>query len=55
MARYHACTGAFSENDPIRTRYDDAIKTLKEIAKAQSVLVMLQLVSLSQLKPPQIM
>ncbi|MDC5071484.1 gp436 family protein [Acinetobacter baumannii] len=33
MARYHACTGAFSENDPIRTRYDDAIKTLKEIAK----------------------
>ncbi|MBT8175031.1 gp436 family protein [Acinetobacter baumannii] len=33
MARYHVCTSAISENDPIRTRYEDAIKTLKEIAK----------------------
>lgn len=33
MARYHACTGAISENDPIKTRYDNAVKSLKEIAK----------------------
>lgn len=33
MARYHACTGAMSDNDPIQTRYDNALKTLKEIAK----------------------
>ncbi|MCU4455339.1 DUF1320 domain-containing protein [Acinetobacter pittii] len=33
IARYHACTGAMSENDPIKTRYENAIKTLKEIAK----------------------
>ncbi len=31
--RYHACTGAISENDPIKTRYDNAVKSLKEIAK----------------------
>jgi len=33
MARYHASTGAMSENDPIKTRYDAALKTLKEISK----------------------
>ena len=33
MARYYACTGAISENDPIKTRYDNAVKSLKEIAK----------------------
>ncbi|OTG87697.1 hypothetical protein B9T31_04150 [Acinetobacter sp. ANC 4558] len=33
MARYHACTGAMSDNDPIRTRYENAIKSLKEISK----------------------
>ncbi|MFW2122853.1 gp436 family protein [Acinetobacter ursingii] len=33
MARYYACTGAISENDPIKTRYDNALKSLKEIAK----------------------
>lgn len=33
MARYHACTGAMSENDPIKIKYEAAIKTLKEIAK----------------------
>jgi len=33
MARYHACTGAMSDNDPIRKRYDDALRTLKEISK----------------------
>lgn len=33
MARYHACTGAISENDPIKTRYDNSVKSLKEIAK----------------------
>ncbi len=33
MARFHACTGAMSENDPIKTRYDNAVKSLKEIAK----------------------
>ncbi|RSO80422.1 DUF1320 domain-containing protein [Acinetobacter ursingii] len=33
MARYHACTGAIAENDPIKTRYDNAVKSLKEIAK----------------------
>lgn len=33
IARYHACTGAMTDNDPIRTRYENGIKTLKEIAK----------------------
>lgn len=33
MARFHACTGAMSDNDPIKTRYENAIKTLKEISK----------------------
>lgn len=33
MTRYHASTGAMSENDPIKTRYDAALKTLKEISK----------------------
>lgn len=33
MARYHASTGAMSENSPIKTRYDAAVKTLKEISK----------------------
>lgn len=33
MARYHASTGAMSGDDPIKTRYDNAIKTLKEISK----------------------
>lgn len=33
MARYHASTGAMSENSPIKARYDNAIKTLKEISK----------------------
>ena len=33
MARYHACTGAMSDNDPIKNRYETAVKTLKEISK----------------------
>lgn len=33
MARYHACTGAMSDNDPIKTRYENAVKSLKEISK----------------------
>ena len=33
IARYHGSTGAMSENSPIKTRYDTAIKTLKEISK----------------------
>lgn len=33
MARYHASTGVMSENSPIKARYDNAIKTLKEISK----------------------
>lgn len=33
MTRFHAMTGAMSDNDPIKTRYDNAIKTLKEISK----------------------
>ncbi|HEN9575949.1 TPA: DUF1320 family protein, partial [Acinetobacter baumannii] len=33
IARYHACTGAMTDDDPIRTRYDDAIKKLKDISK----------------------
>lgn len=33
MARYHACTGAISENNPIAIKYQNAIKSLKEIAK----------------------
>lgn len=33
MARYHACIGAMSDNDPIKTRYDNAIKSLKEVSK----------------------
>jgi phage gp36-like protein len=33
MTRYHASTGAMSENSPIKVRYDAAIKTLKEISK----------------------
>lgn len=33
MARYYACTGAMSENGPIKIRYDAAVKTLKEISK----------------------
>lgn len=35
MARYHACTGAMSENDPIKIKYTAAIKTLKDIAKGE--------------------
>lgn len=33
MAHYHACTGAMTDDDPIRTRYDDAIKKLEGISK----------------------
>lgn len=33
MARYHACTGVMSDNDPIKTRYENAVKSLKEISK----------------------
>ena len=33
MTRYHACTGAMSDNDPIKTRYENAVKSLKEISK----------------------
>ena len=33
MTRFHASTGTMSDNDPIKTRYDNAIKTLKEISK----------------------
>lgn len=33
IARYHACTGAMSENDPIKIKYTAAIRTLKDIAK----------------------
>ncbi|OTG68306.1 hypothetical protein B9T25_06390 [Acinetobacter sp. ANC 4470] len=33
LTRYHACTGAMSDNDPIKTRYDSAVKTLREISK----------------------
>ena len=33
MACYHACTGAMSDNDPIKTRYENAVKSLKEISK----------------------
>lgn len=33
MARYHACTGKMSDNDPIKTRYENAVKSLKEISK----------------------
>lgn len=33
MAHYHACTGAMTDDDPIRTRYDDAVKKLKDISK----------------------
>ena len=33
MARYHACTGTMSDNDPIKTRYENAVKSLKEISK----------------------
>lgn len=32
MARYHACTGALTENDPIKIKYNSAVKTLKDIA-----------------------
>ena len=38
MARYHACTGAMSDNDPIKHRYENAIKTLKEISKGMIAL-----------------
>ncbi|WP_336021369.1 gp436 family protein [Acinetobacter pittii] len=33
IARYHACTGAMTDDDPIRTRYIDAINKLKDISK----------------------
>ncbi|HAK16757.1 MAG TPA: DUF1320 domain-containing protein [Acinetobacter junii] len=33
MARYYACTGAMSDNDPIKSRYENAVKSLKEISK----------------------
>ncbi|WP_425285821.1 phage protein Gp36 family protein, partial [Acinetobacter baumannii] len=33
IARYHACTGAMTDDDPIRTRYVDAINKLKDISK----------------------
>ena len=33
LARYYACTGAMSDNDPIRVRYNDSIKTLEKISK----------------------
>lgn len=33
MTRYHASTGAMSENSPIKIRYEAALKTLKEISK----------------------
>lgn len=32
MTRYHACTGAMVENDPIKIKYNSAVKTLKDIA-----------------------
>jgi hypothetical protein len=35
MARYHACTQAITENDPIKIRYDDACKKLKSISKGE--------------------
>lgn len=38
MARYHACTGALSENDPIKIKHDAAIRTLKDIAKGELTL-----------------
>lgn len=33
MARYHACTGAMSDNDPIKTRYEAAVKKLEKISE----------------------
>lgn len=35
MARYHAATGAMSDNDPIQTRYKAALATLDKLAKGQ--------------------
>ncbi len=35
IARYHACTQAITENDPIKIRYDDACKKLKSISKGE--------------------
>jgi len=33
IARYYACTGAMSDNDPIKLKYLEAKRTLKDIAK----------------------
>ncbi len=35
IARYHLCTLAIAENDPIKVRYDDALKKLKMISKGE--------------------
>ncbi|ENX33934.1 hypothetical protein F889_02598 [Acinetobacter colistiniresistens] len=38
IARYHLCTMIINENDPIKTRYIDAIRTLKAISKGDVAL-----------------
>lgn len=38
IARYHLCTMVVTENDPIKIRYNDAIKTLKAISKGDVAL-----------------
>ncbi|EXB25916.1 hypothetical protein J537_2304 [Acinetobacter baumannii 1437282] len=38
IARYHLCTMVVTENDPIKIRYDNAVKTLKAISKGDMAL-----------------
>ncbi|QHH96693.1 gp436 family protein [Acinetobacter dispersus] len=38
VARYHLCTMVLTENDPIKIRYDNALKTLKAISKGDMAL-----------------
>lgn len=38
IARYHLCTMVVTENDPIKIRYNDAVKTLKAISKGDVAL-----------------
>ncbi|MFW1840046.1 gp436 family protein [Acinetobacter gyllenbergii] len=38
IARYHLCTMVVTENDPIKIRYNDAVKTLRAISKGDVAL-----------------
>lgn len=35
LSRFHACTTMMTENDPIKIKYDNSIKTLKLINKGE--------------------